>query len=189
MTAAVTAAAQRKQKQQLQPQRQQLPGPEPASWWLPHMAEDGGGGGGGIASTSPALAPAAHKAGGAPRPGVSQPLSPPNPFRVAAASDLPNPFHGAAHGSCRRASAPPAHGMTAYQRTHGSTYQPTALHHGPLGSRAPLGSATPSMQMSAMTAIGSVAFANPGLPTPQQSVAAPNGGNGLPTKLQVRFVL
>jgi hypothetical protein len=118
--------------------------------------------------------------------------SPPNPFRVAAAADLPNPFHAAAAaaGSCRRASAP-AHAQA------GSTFSgfgPAAglAFHQPLGSRPPWGSATPSQQMSALTAIGSLAFSDAGRfpeavsPAPQQHSAAPSNGDGLLAKLQVR---
>ena len=111
--------------------------------------------------------------------------SPPNPFRVTAAADLPNPFHAAAAaGGCRRASAP-AQAQAAH-RAGDAARAPS--HH------MPPGSATPSQQLSALTAIGSLALSDAGRltdaaplpPAQQHPVAAAASSNGLLAKLQAR---
>jgi hypothetical protein len=112
--------------------------------------------------------------------------SPPNPFRVAAAADLPNPFHAAAAtGSWRRASAP-AQAQTFGKFADGGTAAGGPFHQ-PLGSRPPWGSATPSQQLSEMTAIGSLPLPDAGLQPAQQHPAAPSNGDGLLAKLQVHY--
>jgi hypothetical protein len=153
------------------------------------MKEDPGGGG--IAAVAP-LATQNDSPPQAAQHSVKAVSSPPNPFRVAAADDLPNPFHAAATaaGSCRRSSAP-AQAQALGKFPDGGAAA-GGLFHQPLGSRPPWGSATPSQQLSAMTAIGSLGLSDAGrpadarLPPAQQHSAAPSTGDSLLAKLQVR---
>ena len=181
------AVAPQQQQQQTRQLQHQLLHPlrRQPDWRAAAMTEDEAGG-----ISAAAVPPAMHRNPPPPpaQHSVKSVSSPPNPFRVAAAADLPNPFHGAAAAdSCRAASAPAqAQSFSRFSGGGGA-----AAFRQQLGSRPPWGSATPSQQLSEMTAVGSLALsdagrlANDSLPMAQQHSAAPSHGDSLLAKLQV----